>query len=323
MTPEDFVNLRFAYSPLFELVMSYRTLHHYSPQRGLYRRWIDEAEDALYGLELPYLHALTTPQYQIPDFLTPTPTAPITDLETEIERLRATPNDVIRKTVQETIDLCGESEILVQFVAYPRELLDCLIDDMRLYWQRTLAHHWPSMMSVLESDVLYWARQLAVDGSSALLNGLYPSLQLRGSRIEYDISHKPMHSSRDYVLHGEGLQLIPGIFSKSIMWQLAEEWRPMLMYQARGTGLWWRPALPTPDQSLEIALGEGRARVLRVLSTPANTGEIGRQLEITAGAASQHLSRLNQAGLVEPRRSGRRVYYYLTQRGEQLLTLFS
>ncbi|MBZ0290771.1 MAG: transcriptional regulator, partial [Anaerolineae bacterium] len=279
---------------------SYRVLRHYPTQQGRFQRWIDEAKDALHDVELPYLHALSTQNYQIPDFLTPTPNAPIADLETEIERLRATPNDLIRKTVQETIDLCGESEILMQFVAYPRELLECLIEDIRTYWGRALAHHWPSMLSALESDVLFRARQLAVDGSSALLNDLYPSLQLRGNRIEYDLSHKPKHPSVDHVLHGEGLQLIPAIFAKSVMWQLAEEWRPMLIYQSRGTGIWWKPAMPTPDQSLEIALGEGRARVLRLLATPANTGEIGRQLQITAGAASQHLSRLNQAGLVEP-----------------------
>ena len=323
LTPEDFGNLRFAYSPLLELVNSYRILHHYPAQQGRFHRWIDEAEAVLYGVEMPYLHALSTQNYQIPDFLTPTPNAPVADLETEIERLRATPNELIRRTVQETIDLCGESEILMQFVAYPRELLECLIEDIRTYWGRTLAHHWPSMMSVLESDMLYRARQLAVDGSSALLNDLYPGLQLRGSRIEYDLSHKPMHCSRDYVLHGEGLQLVPGIFAKSIMWQLAEEWRPMLEYPSRGTGIWWRPAIPTLDQSLEIALGEGRARVLRLLSTPANTGEIGRQLQITAGAASQHLGRLNQAGLVEPHRSGKRVYYHLTDRGAKLLALFT
>jgi predicted transcriptional regulator len=34
------------------------------------------------------------------------------------------------------------------------------------------------------------------------------------------------------------------------------------------------------------------------------------------------LSRLVQAGLTEPQRSGQRVYYHLTRRGEKLLALF-
>ncbi|MEP6986504.1 MAG: helix-turn-helix domain-containing protein, partial [Chloroflexota bacterium] len=95
-----------------------------------------------------------------------------------------------------------------------------------------------------------------------------------------------------------------------------------LHYQSRGIGLWWRQNEAVPDESLEIALGAGRAHVLRVLATPSSTSEIAHQLEITAGAASQHLSRLQHAGLTEPRRSGQRVYYHLTRRGESLLALF-
>jgi len=95
----------------------------------------------------------------------------------------------------------------------------------------------------------------------------------------------------------------------------------MIIYRARGLGLWQQEE-PDRNPSLEIALGAGRARVLQLLTTPANTGEIARKLHITAGAASQHLSRLNDAGLVEPYRSGRRVYYHLTDRGAQLLLLF-
>ncbi len=45
-------------------------------------------------------------------------------------------------------------------------------------------------------------------------------------------------------------------------------------------------------------------------------------LGLTAGAVSQHLGRLKEAGLVEPLRQGRRVFYRLTSRGEQLVGLF-
>jgi hypothetical protein len=321
LTPEDFLNTRFAYSPLFELIISYRVFSNHKTD-SQYRRWINEANHALFGIDLPYMHALVTLKYQIPDFLTPTPSSPITDIEAEFERLRSTPDDVVRKMIQESINRSGESEILLQFRAYPREMLECLIEDLRLYWKRTLAHHWASMTSVLESDLLYRGRQWALDGSEALLNSLYSGLQLHGNRIEYQMQ-KPDWMHRNYVPNGDGLHLIPGIFTPEIMWQVAPEWGPMLLYQSRGTGLWWKESTPTPDQSLEIALGEGRARVLRTLAMPLNTGEIAQRLQMTAGAASQHLNRLNQAGLVEPHRSGKRVYYHLTQRGAQLLALFS
>ena len=95
----------------------------------------------------------------------------------------------------------------------------------------------------------------------------------------------------------------------------------MLIYSARGLGL-WEQHVREVNPALELALGEGRARVLQELSRPANTGEIARRLDISAGAVSQHLNRLNQAGLVEPHRNGKHVFYHLTDRGEQLLFLF-
>jgi hypothetical protein len=321
LTPEDLANIRFGYSPLLELVTSYRAWY-FPALQGHYRRWMEEADRALYGLEFPYLHTMTSNFHDVPDFLTPTPNAPITDLESEIERLRETPNELIRKTVLKALETSESSEIHQQFLAYPRETLECLIDELRVYWAQTLAHHWPRMMAALESDMLYRARQWAVDGSETLLNDLHPRFQLRDYKIVYDVS-KPAACWGDFKLNGEGLQLVPSMFSGAIMWQIAPEWRPMVIYESRGTGTWWKDSAPIPDQALEIALGEGRARVLRLLSSPSNTGEIARRLQITAGAASQHLSRLNQAGLVESRRSGRWVYYHLTGRGEKLLGLFS
>jgi DNA-binding MarR family transcriptional regulator len=107
------------------------------------------------------------------------------------------------------------------------------------------------------------------------------------------------------------------------MWkQFAPHWQPMIMYSARGAGLWYHAASPEPDQALRIALGTGRARVLVALQSPAHTGELALRLNLTSGAISQHLQRLHQAGLVESHRSSYRVYYRLSSRGEKLVGLF-
>jgi DNA-binding transcriptional ArsR family regulator len=321
VTANDLANMRFGYTPLMELLDSYRLL--YKPRlQGQYHRWVEEARQAINDVDLPYLHTVATVPFYIPDFLTPTPETTITDLEEEITRLRSVPLEVIRKNVSYALELAGENEILLQFMAYPREAMECLIEELHIYWQRTLAHHWPHMMSVLDGDVLYRARSLALDGTKALIAGLHPELQLVGERLEYTGSEKPDYIKRHYQLNGSGVQLVPAIFVCSLTWQIEPEWQPMLAYQSRGVGLWWRENEAVPDVSLEIALGAGRAHVLRILATPSSTGEIAHQLEITAGAASQHLSRLQQAGLTEPRRSGQRVYYHLTRRGEKLLALF-
>ncbi len=321
VTPNDLANIRFGYTPLMELISSYRVLIRPEKQ-GQYLRWVDEAQQALENIEMPYLHAMATIPYYIPDFLTATPITTITELEAELVRLRQTPIEIIRKNITYAIKMAGETEVLCHFMAYPREAIECLIEELHIYWQRTLAHHWPHMTSVLDGDVLYRARSLALDGTKALFSGLHPELSLVKDRLIYTGSEKPDWFKKDYQLMGTGVQLVPAIFVCNLTWQIEPEWQPMLSYQSRGTGLWWMQSQETPNPSLEIALGAGRARVLQTLTTPSSTSEIAHQLEITAGAASQHLSRLQQAGLTVPRRSGQRVYYHLTQRGEKLLALF-
>ncbi|MBA3870820.1 MAG: hypothetical protein H0X30_16895, partial [Anaerolineae bacterium] len=82
VTPTDLANMRFGYSPLMELMSSYRLL--YKPERqGQYHRWVDEARLAIDDIDLPYLHTLATIPYYIPDFLTATPSTTITDVEDE------------------------------------------------------------------------------------------------------------------------------------------------------------------------------------------------------------------------------------------------
>lgn len=322
ITPDDLLETRFAYNPLVELSISYRILlrpefHH------LYQRWVDAALRALHGIELPFMNAVLQADCgYIPDFLTPTPTIVQLNLEHELQKMLATPEDLVRKNIQCLLDHDGaESDMLHFYMAYPYEALHCLADELRLYWRRVLEPHWSSLTAVLDGDVLYHARQMALQGPEHMLNDLDSVMRYENGVISI-VKNKSHNREHSYTLNGDGLQLVPSIFTAcGLHWQIEPEWQPMIIYTARGVGN-WRPVESDRNQSLELALGEGRARVLQVLANPANTGEIARRLEISAGAASQHLSRLQQAGLVEPHRSGRRVYYRLTHRGSQLLTLF-
>lgn len=317
LTPEDLLNLRFAYSPLLELSSSFRVLVNPAAQLP-YRRWVDEAQRSLHDVDLPHLSTLISPRHYIPDFLTPTPNGTRMTLEDEINRLLALPDDVIRQDVQTLIELTGDSDMRRSYIAYPREMLWCLVDELRLYWQRTLAYHWPYISSVLEGDVIYRAQRLALDGVTGLFENLHPRMTYHSGQIEID---KPQHVG-EFSLDGHGLHFAPVVFAAStVRWQIVPAWQPMIMYTPRGVGQ-WRQQPPKPDESLEVALGVGRARVLAALVTPLTTGELAQRLNLTAGAVSQHLARLQQAGLVNPHRSGKRVYYQLTARGEQLLALF-
>ncbi|MBZ0302345.1 MAG: winged helix-turn-helix domain-containing protein [Anaerolineae bacterium] len=322
VTPDDLLETRFAYNPLVELSISYHMLRS-EKSHSLYRKWVDTALRALHGVDLPFMDALIQPGvHYIPDFMTPTPRIVQTNIEHAIREMLNTPEIVIRKNIQTLFEHGGESDIGNFFLAYPYEALHCLAEELRLYWRRALEPHWPGMTAILEGDLIHHARAMALHGPGHMLNGIDTAmLRYQEGVIEIIKPHRPSCGD-EYRLNGDGLQLVPAFFGAcGIQWQIEPEWQPMIIYTARGVGN-WRPRSQEDNPSLELALGEGRARVLQTLSIPSNTGEIARRLHISAGAASQHLGRLQQAGLVEPHRSGRRVFYRLTDRGTQLLVLF-
>jgi DNA-binding transcriptional ArsR family regulator len=319
-TPDDLVQMRFAYHPVQEVALSYRVWRNPAHQAS-YGRWLDAAHRAMYDADFPFLDALVPPSGYIPDFLTFAPMANRIELEDDVADILATPDEIIRQNILTLIEEHGDSEMRRFFVAHPREAVWCLVEDIRVYWQRTLAPYWKHMITVLESDVLYRARLLALNGPRHLFSDLHATIDYDNSAIQIQPCCQYLDEDVDFSLDGNGLQLVPAIFKGcGRMFQVVPEWKPLLVYGVRGTGGIWNQK--PPSQTLEMALGAGRARVLETLRTPASTGEIAHKLGVSSGAVSQILSRLAQADLVESHRVGKRVYYHLTRRGEELIVLF-
>jgi DNA-binding transcriptional ArsR family regulator len=257
----------------------------------------------------------------VPDFITQTPLNRSSTIEEDFEQILATPDEVIVTNVERLIGDIGESEMRLYFKAHPRDAIHCLVEDMRLYWQRTLAGYWSRMVSILEADILYHGKVMALDGASALLGNLHDFIGYQSNSISVTPSLNHAHCPREVTLDGRSLQLVPTIFAGSgRIVQVSPEWHPMIGYSARGVGLFSKDT--RASQPLEMALGAARAQVLIGLRAPGTTSELAFRLHLTAGTISQHLMRLCHAGLAEPRRSGKRVYYHLTERGEKLITLF-
>jgi DNA-binding transcriptional ArsR family regulator len=101
-------------------------------------------------------------------------------------------------------------------------------------------------------------------------------------------------------------------------------YRPTLAYGPRGVANLWSSSFSAPNgTAIEAALGAGRASVLKSLSPmPITTTELANQLRLSPSAVSAHLLRLRAAELIEPHRSGKRVYYRLSYAGESLLGIF-
>ncbi len=316
------INVRFAFSPLLETTLSYFRLQ-YTEHSAIYAPWIDETQRALHGVELAFMDALILPRHYMADFLTPTPTTPRMDFEAELQAVLQTPPDIVRASVQEVIEHGGESDIRNYFLAYPSDALYCLVEEMRVYWQRTVAPHWSRMLPVLENDVLYRARLLAIEGTESVLHSLDNRIHYAPGVLSLDKKYKDgAYDNYEVQTTDSLLYLIPSVFSfNSLSWQVVEPWHPALYYGTRGSGLWY--SVPQANNAaLEITLGEARARIFIALADPTSTSELARKLHLTDGAVSQQLTLLRQAGLIESQRSGYRVYHRLSQRGTQLMALF-
>ncbi|MFN8529093.1 MAG: metalloregulator ArsR/SmtB family transcription factor [Anaerolineae bacterium] len=326
LTAQDVIGLRFAYSPAMTITTSYALMKRPEGSDALFRRWMNEAEQALHGMEFPFMDAVIPPRSYMADFVTPTPDRRICELEMELTRIRETPAEVIRANVEKLIDLHGENEQRHFFLAYPYESLECLIDELRVYWRRVLAPHWDRMVPKLDDDIMLHARQLALHGADTMLNAVSPSMKYDSLLIQLDKSKSPCdHKETEVALNGRGLYLVPSMltYAEAVYWQIVPEYEPMLIYGAHGSGLWYEsPVIPNPEKELVMALGAGRARVLLALADPAPTSELARKLHMTSGALSQQLKRLRGAGLVTTQRRGYFVYYGLSDRGQKLIDLF-
>jgi DNA-binding transcriptional ArsR family regulator len=319
LVPEDFGQIRFACSPLWEAVLSFLVLQG-SSSRTFHHPWVAASRRALQGVDLSPLDALlghdTT---HFPDFLTPPPTSPLPEIATEIELLRATPDAIVRDEVLYLLRDCASPPANLNcFLDAPERALARLAETLTRYWGCALAMHWPQIRQLLEADIAGHAQRLALSGPEALFADLHPAVRYRDGVLE--VGERP--PLREMTLDGRGLLLVPVAFAWPSVYVIVEPpWPLAILYSPRGVANLWCAAPPAPD-ALRHLVGEGRARVLSTLATPRTTTELARQLGLTAGAVSQHLSRLQRAGAVTPRRSGRRVYYGLTARGGSLLDQF-
>src|SRR3954451_5153807 len=94
----DLARTRFAVSPMSELIGGLRLLH--APDRaGPHLPWLREALAATTEVELGPLLALTPDSGYMPDFLTPPATSPLASFADELERVRDTPPEVVRREV--------------------------------------------------------------------------------------------------------------------------------------------------------------------------------------------------------------------------------
>src|ERR687889_2934247 len=323
LSPEDLSRVRFAFSPLWETVASFRVL--LDPGRhALHLPWVEQTRGKLGKLDLAPLYALVRSDGYIPDFLAPPPTTPLPAFEEEMVHLRETPATTVVREV-EYLKASGEGvgpdreNLLTPYLTNPVASLERLAASLLRYHDVAIAPHWPRLRVLLEGDVLKRAQALAFGGPEALFDDLHPTVRYRDGLLEVE---KPFQIE-GVVPGGRGILLVPSAFAWPRLYAIIEEpWQPSLIYTPRGAAKLWVSSRSDVEGALVEALGFGRASVLKGLAIPHTTTELARQLGVSQGTTSEHLSRLRKAGLAEPHRSGRSVFYRLSREGEQLLGLF-
>jgi DNA-binding transcriptional ArsR family regulator len=312
--PDDVARVRFAFSPLWELVRSLRVLADPSGH-ALHLPWARTVRPRLRGLGLEPLFAVVPPAGYIPDFLTPPPRTPLPDIGAELAVVRATPPAVVAAELRWTERGNRPGPARLALAADPGRTLERLAGLLERYWEAAVEPFWPRVRDLLEGEVLRRAGALAAEGAAGVFGDLHEAVSWRAGTLTVD---------RRWSFRGEpagrGMLLVPSAFVWPNVSVMVPPYQPMLSYPPRGVATLWesgRPAEPRAD-ALAALIGRRRAELLAALARPASTTDLARRLGVTAGAVSQHLGVLRACGLVTGHRMGRRVLYVRTPAGDAL-----
>ncbi|MFB9209667.1 DUF5937 family protein [Nonomuraea spiralis] len=310
LKPEDMARIRFAFSPLWELVASLRTLQDPARQ-SLHLPWIKAVRPRLPGLDLDELFALVPASGYLADFITPPPRTPLPDFAAELDQVRRTPPE---RAAEEAAKIAGtDRTVLDRFTADPAAGVARVADALETYWRECFAEFWPRVYGLLERDVLRRSRQLTQGGASELFAGLGPAVEWTGERLLID---RPWCDAGG--LHGDGLVLVPSAFYWPSVAVMAAPYQSMLVYPVLGVGTLWEQGPPPAPGALAALIGRSRAQILLALAEPSTTSALATRMSLTPGAVSQHLGVLSDGGLTVGLRLGKQVVYRRTAAGDML-----
>lgn len=314
---DDVAAIRFAVSPIHELVNSLRTFRD-RPTAAMHVPWLRQISGRIDGAALRPMIALVVPRGYTPDFLTPPPAKPSATIDEELHVLSATPADQVVHDIRNAhAQMHHDGRIVEPWLRDPSVALARAVDVLRQYWEDALADVWQHVHGLLEADIAYRAGQLANGGLSATVSDLHETARWDGHHLVVDTLR-----TETCELAGRGLLLMPSAFASIRASAITRApWQPTVVYPARGvSSLWESPAQQSRRGALGRVIGDARARLLTDLDVPRSSTDLAKRTGLSAASVSEHLAALRDAGLVSSRRSGRYVLQARTPRAEQLLS---
>jgi hypothetical protein len=228
---EDLADTRFDLSPLTETVFSLRVLRD-PGMSALHLPWRRSVLGGLGALDMGLLMSLVADRLTLPDFLTPRPTAFAPAFEEELAVVRRTCPAVVRRDLLAAHapgalphvlrDAAGDEGLVAG-------LRDAICELLRRYWGVAVEPAWPRMRLLLEADMTYRARRLAVGGARLLFADMHPNLRWHDGVLHIDkmIGRHRLEAS------GQGLLLVPSVFAHKPAPPVSPEEPPMLVYPSR------------------------------------------------------------------------------------------
>ena len=315
----DLLRCRFAISPVSEVVEVARAIAN-PAARAAHSAWLHEQRPTLQRIanthNLRPLLALTRADGSAPDFLRPTPSGPVAEIDAELERIRATPAEHVRAEMDRRLREVGPVGGDVERALRSDGTAERLADLLGAIWSGLVQPSWSRIRSCLERDILYQSRALAGHGLAAVLKDVAPSLALDGGHV---LVHENGSDRRG--VDQTGMLFVPSTF----IWpRIATVHSPpaaplTIRYPARGTESLWSPSSPDRHMGLRRLIGNTRAQILGALDQPTHTSALALQLGRSPGNVADHLAVLKSSGLVDKVRLGLHVLYSRTSLGDAML----
>ncbi len=303
---EDLLRCRFAVSPLMETCSALRALA--GPGGAAYHLpWQRQARPLIPGLGIEPLLAVLSWRGEQPDFLSPAPENPFTEIGAELGRVRATP------PARVAAELAMIRHAHPALGGDPAAVRDLLADMLARTWTALIEPWWPRLRDVLDAEITYRARRLADAGIAATLDDLDARISWHGHALRFSgRDGQAADVTRDIDASGAELVLIPSVF----VWPGAAVSfdPPAVIYPARGIGQLWQPGARSADDLARL-IGRTRAALLSALAEPASTTGLAARAGLPVSSVSEHLAVLRAAGLVTTTRTGRFLLHQRTALG--------
>jgi DNA-binding transcriptional ArsR family regulator len=196
----------------------------------------------------------------------------------------------------------------------PRQYAHRVATELSHYWREVLEPMWEELEAIAAEDIAYHSRRMSREGVARALDGVHEAISYDDGVLTVDVRQTDQRVQPSEA----GVWLVPSAFRWP--WIAARFDGPVVVsYAARGAARVWEsdPAAAV-DDALAALLGRSRAAILQSLSLPRSTTRLARDLGLSAGTVSEHLSVMTSSGLLTARREGRRVLYSQTSLGADL-----